>query len=161
VLERIRDLLFGPRTAPPSEREQAERLRAATGVLLLEIAHADKEFHPMEEAVIREALQDRFGLSEGAADELVSYAAEQRKGSVDLFQFTRLINQGFTAEEKLELIEQLWRVVYADGVLHQYEDALVGKVAGLLHLSHRQLIDAKLGVIEALKAEGSRGRVPQ
>jgi uncharacterized tellurite resistance protein B-like protein len=154
VLDRIRDLLFRSRTAPLSEREQAERLRAATCVLLLEIAHADKEFHPMEEAVIREMIKDRFELSKGAADELVSYAAEQRKGSVDLFQFTRLINQGFSVEEKLELIEQLWRVVYADGVLHHYEDALVGKVSGLLHLSHRQLIDAKLGVIEELKAKG-------
>ncbi|HZF54047.1 MAG TPA: TerB family tellurite resistance protein [Polyangiaceae bacterium] len=107
----------------------------------------------MEEAVIREALQDRFELSQKAAEELVAYAAEQRKGSVDLFQFTRLINQSFSAEEKLLLIEQLWRVVYADGVLHQYEDALVGKLAGLLHLPHRELIDIKLGVREELKAK--------
>jgi uncharacterized tellurite resistance protein B-like protein len=155
VLERIRELLFGERerAAASSERDQAERLRAATGVLLLEIAHADKEFHPVEEAVIRDVLRGRFELSRSAAEELVAYAAEQRKGSVDLFQFTRLINQGFSVEDKLALIGELWRVVYADGVLHQYEDALVGKVSGLLRLTHKQLIDAKLSVLEQVKAK--------
>ena len=139
---------------PSNERTEAERLRAATCVLLLEIAHADKELHPMEEAVIRDVLQNRFELSEDAAEELVGYATEQRKGSVDLFQFTRLINQGFSVDDKIQLIEQLWQVVYADGVLHQYEDALVGKLSGLLRLTHKQLIDAKLGVLEGIKARG-------
>lgn len=106
----------------------------------------------MEESVIRDVLQNRFDLSESSTEELVAYSTEQRKGSVDLFQFTRLINQGFSVDEKIQLIEQLWQVVYADGVLHQYEDALVGKLSGLLRLSHKQLIDAKLGVLEGIKA---------
>jgi uncharacterized tellurite resistance protein B-like protein len=157
VLDRIKSLLLGARRgSTPDPKTDGERLRMATCVLLLEIAHADRELHPMEEVVVRDVLQNRFDLEDDAVAELVRFATEQRKESVDLFQFTRLINQSFTVSDKLLLMEELWRVVYADGVLHHYEDALAGKLSGLLRLTHKQLIDAKLGVLDAMKRSTPR-----
>ena len=67
--------------------------------------------------------------------------------SIDLWQFTNLINQNYSIEEKLKVIELIWKVAYSDGKLEKHEDYLAHKIAGLLRLSHGQLIDAKLKVI--------------
>jgi uncharacterized tellurite resistance protein B-like protein len=143
----IKDLL-GKKPEAASGPTGAQRIQLATAILLLEMAHADKEFHPMEQVVIDDVLADRFQLSPEAIEELTAYATQARGASVDLFQHTRLVNQTFSVDEKIELLHQLWRVVYADGVLHRYEDYLVGRLCTLLRLTHKQLIDAKLAVLD-------------
>lgn len=149
MLKRIKSLLTsGPSSEPPTEHE---RIQVATAALLLEMAHADEEFREMEQQIIRDLLQRRFELSEDAAGELMELAQEKRKESLDLFHFAREINRDFTPEEKLEVMEVLWRVVYADGVLDKYEDYLIRKLASLLRLSHRQMIEAKLKVLGELR----------
>ncbi|HDZ24806.1 MAG: hypothetical protein DRN37_02980 [Thermoplasmata archaeon] len=65
---------------------------------------------------------------------------------MDLWQFTNAINRHFSVQEKLQLIDKIWEIAYADEIINQHEDYLVHKIADLLHLSHRQLIDAKLKV---------------
>ena len=66
--------------------------------------------------------------------------------SIDLWQFTNLINQNYSTDEKLQIIETMWKIVYADGRLDKHEDYLVHKLSNLLRLTHKQLIDAKLRV---------------
>ena len=71
-------------------------------------------------------------------------AKEELEGSIDLWRFTSLINENYTMAEKIEVIEEIWRIAYADGHLDKHEDYLVHKMADLLRLTHKQLIDAKL-----------------
>jgi len=70
---------------------------------------------------------------------------------VSLYQFTGLINQHFTPEQKVRVVEMLWQVAYADGHLDPYEEALVRKIADLIHVPHRQFIQAKHRVAESGK----------
>ena len=79
-----------------------------------------------------------------------SSEAELEK-SIDLWQFTNCINQNYPIEDKLKVIEIVWEVAYSDGRLEQHEDYLAHKLATLLRLSHKQLIDAKLKILNSKK----------
>ena len=80
---------------------------------------------------------------------VIPSADEELKGSVDYWQFARLINENYSTEEKIEIIETLWRIVYVDGKMDKHEDHLIHKLSNLLRLSNNQLIDAKLKVLRA------------
>lgn len=120
--------------------------RVAACALFLEMSAIDGEFGDRENELILAALRRQYGLPEEDAAELVEVAAQERKGSVDLWQFTNLINENYTMEEKLRVIETVWKIAYADGFLNKHEDYLVHKLAELLRLTHQQLIEAKLRV---------------
>lgn len=118
----------------------------ATCALFVEIARIDDEFTDAEMEKIISILQTSYGLSREHADALIATAEKQLADSVDLWQFARLINQNYTADEKIEIVETLWRIVYVDGKMDAHEHYLMGKLQNLLRLSHDQLIQAKLKV---------------
>ena len=91
-------------------------------------------------------LKEKYGLSKEYADALIVKAEKELEESVDLWQFARLINENYSNEEKIEIIETLWRIVYVDGKMNKHEHYLMNKLKNLLRLSHGQLIDAKLKV---------------
>ncbi len=144
--------LLGAKTPEDAGAEPQERIQVATCVLLLELAHADGEFHAMEETLIQNLLQQRFGLCGQATAELMDFARQERDASLDMYQFAREINRNFSIDEKLEILESLWRIVYADGVMDKYEEYLMRQLSSLLRLSHRQMIDAKLKVRDEVRA---------
>lgn len=118
----------------------------AVCALLLEMAHADGEFSEEEMTHIIATMQDRFGLSASGVKRVMELADEERKKSIDLWQFTKLISKNSGRDEKLKILDTLWAIVYADGVLDAHEDYLIHKLAYVLDLSHRDLIDSKLRV---------------
>ena len=148
MLNRIKALLGASSAAAPAAPH--ERIQVATCVLLLEMAHADETLHALEEKLVADLLQRRFDLPQEDVAELMVLAEETRRQSPDLFLFAREINAHFSREEKLEIMDTLWRIVYADGVLDKYEDALIRSLATLLRLSHKEMIDAKVAVLDEL-----------
>ena len=123
-----------------------DRIPLAAAVLLLEVAHADGDYHVEEERLIGALLQEHFSVTEELLADLLELAEQTRHNSSDLHQFTREINMAFTQPEKEQIIEAVWRLVYADGRLDHFEEALMRQIGTLIGLSHRQLIDAKLRV---------------
>jgi uncharacterized tellurite resistance protein B-like protein len=130
-----------------------EGVAVATAVFLLEIAHADSQVHHLEEAAVRDGLKAIFGKSSKEVETILEKAHKARDESFDLYQFSREINGYFENEKKNLILENIWRVVYADGTLDKYEEALVRKIAKLMRLSHREMIQAKLKVLN--QREGS------
>jgi len=118
----------------------------ATCALLVEIARIDGTFTLEEMETVISILKEKYGLSRENIDALIAEAERQLEESVDLWQFARLINENYSNEEKMEIIETLWRVGYVDGKMDQYEHYLMNKLKNLLRVSHNQLIDAKLKV---------------
>ena len=145
MLNQLRDLFARP---VEDDETAGERLRLATCVLLMEAAAADDEFTQTEQSHVVSTLRTRFALSSVEADELMQAASEKRAESYDLWQFTHQVNEASSLAEKIGIIEEVWRVVYADGTLDGHEDYLVHKLARLLNLTHRQLIDAKMKVLK-------------
>ena len=132
--------------SPDPKTNTEHDIRVATCALFLEMARIDDSFTEEETATIISILKDKYGLSEEYADALIAAADDELKNSIDYWQFARLINENYSTEEKIEIIETLWRIVYVDGKLDKYEDHLIHKLSDLLRLSHDQLIQAKLRV---------------
>jgi uncharacterized tellurite resistance protein B-like protein len=127
--------------------EPSRDIRVATCAILLEMARVDGKFSDSEKSQIIQTLEDVHGLSEEAVIELIKATSEKLEESIDLWHFTNLINQNYSVEEKIQVIEMVWRLAYSDGVLEEHEDYLLHKLANLLHLTHKQLIEAKLKVL--------------
>jgi len=132
-----------PSEAPGTRHD----VRVATCVLLLEMAQTDGEFEDVEREQIFSILGNEYGLTDEEAAEFAATAEDELKQSLDLWKFTNLINENYSREEKLRVVELVWQVIYADGKLDQYEDYLVHKLATLLDIQHEELIAAKLRVL--------------
>ena len=124
--------------------DNSDRISMATCALLLEIAHADSEFSDEEKDKIIKILENKFNLSSSDAQSLIELADLERKESLDLWQFTNLINQNFTREEKIRVLEVLWSVVYADDIVDMHEEYLMRKLSFLLNINHSDMIDTKI-----------------
>lgn len=146
MFNHIMKLLQGEGEA--TQESRFERAQVATCALLLEVAQSDGIFQSVEMKIIRDLLAQEFSLSEEAVTELVDYSQKYREESPDLFRFAQAINAHFSRAEKLEVMEGIWRVIYADGTLDKFEDALARQLATLLRLDHKDVIDRKLKVLE-------------
>ena len=98
------------------------------------------------ESKIKNIMQSEFDISENKIDEIIELSNEERKESLDLWQFTNLINENFSKEEKIKVIEYIWQVIYADEKVDQYEEYLIRKLSYLLNVDHKDMIEAKLRV---------------
>lgn len=119
------------------------RVRLAVAALLLEMTHADSEVRPQECAAVEAAITDGFGLTPDEVRQLMALAESERHDATDYFQFTSLIRAHYGPEERGQVIEDLWRIAFADARINPYEEHLVRKVAQLLHVPQSTFIAAK------------------
>ncbi len=139
---------------PEQEKsERFDRIQVATCVILLEVAKFDFDFSTIEKETTKAILKQEFSIPEDSIEDLMKIAEEKREDSVDIWEFTNVINQNFPREEKIKIIEAAWKIIYADDKLDKYEDHYVHVLADLLRLRHDELIDAKLRVLYADKTE--------
>ncbi|MEJ2454576.1 MAG: TerB family tellurite resistance protein [Candidatus Thiodiazotropha sp.] len=123
--------------------DTAQRMRLAVAALLFEIAFSDFDSVKSERQMILQIVAKAFMLSPEEAETLLTLAESEHQASTDYFQFTRLINQHYTAQQKVDLVESLWHVAFADGELHRYEEHVIRRLADLLYVSHTDFIAAK------------------
>ena len=141
----IRNIIEGKSlTGKERGEDQEQKKHVAAGVLLLEAAHIDNECTEEEMEHIVATLRAKFDLSDNCVADLLELAHDGRDQAVDLWQFTNHINQHFSPAEKLAVMEDVWRIILIDGQLEKHEDHYAHKLANLLRLSHKQMIDAKL-----------------
>jgi uncharacterized tellurite resistance protein B-like protein len=148
-MKKWKERLFKSLTSePPAETsEKYDRVQIATCVILLEVAKYDFELSSIEEETTKAILKHEFSIPEEAVEDLINIAEEKREESVDLWEFTNIINQNFSREEKMKMMESAWKIIYADEKLDKYEDHYIHVLAGLLRLRHEELIEAKLRVL--------------
>lgn len=127
-----------------------KRLQIAACALFIELAKADGEFSEEEKQFIVSEMNKTFNLDNQCTNELLELAELVVKDSVSIYEFTGIINQHFTQEEKLKLLESLWRLIYQDEKLNAYEDQLIKRIGATLNIEHKQIINAKLLVKEQL-----------
>lgn len=120
------------------------KIEIAACVVLVEVAESDSMFTEDEMEHVLETMKSTFDLSQEHAEEIIKLSRNIRKNAIDIWQFTNRINQDFNHPEKMKLLEAVWKVIYADGRIDEHEDYLVHKLAKLLRLNHKELIDAKL-----------------
>ncbi len=125
-------------------KTSSPRHELAGMALLLEIARADHRHTPDELAAIVRAGAQVFGLSEAESRALLDAATQSVEDAVSLFEFTSTLNAHLDLPARRQLLTHLWKVAYADGAVDRYEEYYLRKIADLLHIGHRGLIQAKL-----------------
>lgn len=133
-----------------SGTEEGHSLQIATAALLIEMMRADACISEDEKKIITNTINSKFGLSEEETDALLQLAEEKIWNATGYFEFTSLMNKCLTYEQKIKVVEHLWDVAFADAILDKHEEYMVRKIAHLIHVSHKDFIEAKLRVKKKL-----------
>jgi uncharacterized tellurite resistance protein B-like protein len=116
---------------------------------MVEVMQADFSLDEREQQAFISVLKQSFDLNENEVIELEELAHAKVEEATSLYEFTRQINDNFSAGEKLELIRNMWRVAFADGEIDRYEDGVIRRVAELIYVAHSDFIRMKLEVKNA------------
>ena len=148
MFDRLRALFEEDKGREPSGGR--DELTIAVAALLIETARVDHTLAEPERQLIGRLLERRFGLRPEEARALEQAAEQRAERSAQLFGFARTINERLPPERRIELIEMLWEVAYADGVLDPLEDSLLRRIGGLIDVSDHERGAARLRVLERL-----------
>jgi len=140
-----------PEPVEKREENQHKKLQIATAALFIEMAKADGSFSDEERERVIHTMQNTFNHDEDCVRELIELSEKKLEESISVYEFTSIINKHFNHEEKFELLEDLWKIIYVDDKLDKYEDRLVKVIGGLINVDHKDIINAKLLVKEQLK----------
>lgn len=134
-----------------SKNEQVDvdqQLKLATAALLIEMMRMDHHIDANERQVVTQSLKTSFNISDEDTENLIELAEQEAHEATDYYRFTVLINNNYGADEKKDIIEHLWRIAYADGILDKHEEHLLRRISDLLHVPHKEFIQAKHRVEE-------------
>lgn len=126
-------------SAPAGERASPHDERAALAALLVEAARSDGAYDDTERARIDRVLATRFAVPPAEARALRAEGEAAQAEAIDLVRFTRAVKDHVPHAERVGIVEALWEVVYADGRRDMHESALIRTLAGLLHVSDREV----------------------
>ena len=129
--------------APSSAMRRVDLTCAA---LLVEVINADHELDEREHQEFMSVLQQSYNIAESDLEELIQLAKDEAFEATSLYEFTKLINDSYDYDQKVELIENMWRIAFSDKRLDKYEDHLIRKVSELIYVSHSDFINTKLKV---------------
>jgi uncharacterized tellurite resistance protein B-like protein len=155
MIERLLNFLTAMET--PAEAPKPDELELAVAVLLIEAARMDEHFDAAERTIIERLLAERFDLTPEAVSKLVEASEQMVQNTAQYFPFTREISKRLSMEQRVGIIEMLWEVAYADGVLDPHEDMLLRQIAGLIHVPDRDRGLARQRALEKLAAARAEG----
>jgi len=147
MIDRLKSFLLGNPEKTPREFGD---LQVAVVALLIRAATSDARFGAEERDTIRRIAADSFGLTPEAVLSLVREAEGEESETLDLHRWAQAIKRAYSEEERVGVIEKMWEVVYADGVLDDYEANLLRRVAGLIYVPDRESGQARQRVIARL-----------
>ena len=130
------------------ENEQFDTVQIAISTLMIQTAVYDGVFDEQEKSEILELIKKYFELTEDQKLSLFKIAMKVNDNSNDMQQFTRVLNTNLSEDEKLNIIEMLWKIIISDGYIDDYENALIRKISGLLYISDRDVGRIKKKLIE-------------
>ena len=147
MIKKIKDLIT--KISNKEEIEESSnilQLDKACAALLVEIAFADKDFDEREKESLKQSLLKSYAIDIETINEIINDAEKTVEESTSLYEYTRTVNDEFEYPQKLNLLENLWKVAYADETLDKYEEHLLRKISDLIHISHSDYINVKLKV---------------
>jgi len=142
MFNQIKQLFSSFNDEQPSLKEHD--LKTAVAALLIEVMRADNELQKDEQQTLTFSLKKYFDLNDEAVAELTEQANKDLDEAIDYFQFSKQINDQCSAKQRIEIVELLWRLAYADGELDAQEEHVIRRVASLLYVTHEDFIAAKL-----------------
>lgn len=125
------------------EADTEVTLQLAAATLMCEVIRADDEIDGRELKALQAVLAQRFQLTPAQIDQLMALAQTRAEEAIDHYQFVKVVNDQCDNEEKVTLLESMWLMAYADGILDPEEELRIRRIADLLYVSHPDFIRAK------------------
>lgn len=138
MLGRLKAAIQSMREPATAEAPSAEPARLACAAVLARAAQLDGRLDAGEEAAMLRLMTERFSIDETAAREILDEAVDDLDASNDIYRYTKVLRDAFDEAERIDLMEMLWEVAYADGTLHELEAQLMRRMAGLLFVDDRE-----------------------
>ena len=143
MLNKIKSLFKNEKKSVlPTKEDYNVNLTCAS--LIIEVALADKDFDVTEINLLKIILKDSYNISPEKIDSLIESAESTVENNTSIYSYTREINDSLNYEQKIDLLDGLWKISYADGTLDKFEEHLVRKISDLIHISHGDFITSKL-----------------
>ena len=158
MLSAIREFFEQRLASPQPAVGQPHTLELATATLLAEVVRLDGSIDERERQAVLAAVREQFHLAPEEAESLFGLAEVEAREATDYYQFTSLIRQHYSQEDRQRIIELMWRAAYADDHLSAHEQHVIRKIADLLYVSHPAYIAAKMRAKEASAAQAPRQR---
>lgn len=154
MFQSFRDLISGMgEDGKSADRFEENDYRLAAAALLVHAAAIDGSVDGTEQAKLHAIIKQRFDLDDGATDALVAKATEAEHEAIDLYHFTARLNRSLDATGRARIVEMMWQIICADGVITEFEDNLVWRAADLLGISRNERIALRERV-EAMQGGG-------
>lgn len=117
-----------------------DKMQLAEAALMYHVIAVDGVIRDEEKAKMAELLSEQFDLSEEETKSLTIEAKTAEQEAIDLYKFTSILKRALKEEDRIKIIEHLWEMVFADGVLHELEDNVVWRIAELLAVDSRNRV---------------------
>jgi len=147
MLDALKKIFSSCEETPPSKEVLLQR---ASALLMLEVANADDDYTDAERKSVLENLSHTYNLSDAEAQVLLDAAESEIDDLLSIQGLTRLMVNELEMEDRIYVVEQLWKIAFSDHHLDHYEDHTVRKIADLLYVSHNDFIKAKIRIQDAL-----------
>ncbi|RBP48431.1 TerB family tellurite resistance protein [Arenicella xantha] len=118
-------------------------LKLAAATLMFEVIRSDGRVDKVELIYMGEILRREFKLNEEELEELFKQAKDTAHEATSLQGFTREICDQWGSTKRMKLLEYLWMLALADDQIDPHERHLVRKVAGLLYLNEKQIVQSR------------------
>ncbi len=141
MIKRLHQWLTGPEAA--RKEPDAHQLAVAATALMVQLSRVDSDQDERELQTIVDCAVAAHQVSRDEAEQILREALDQAEDATSLYEFTGLINDQLDQAAKLSLLESIWRVAFADGRIDKYEEHLIRRMADLLHLNHREYMQAR------------------
>ena len=135
-----------------SSEQDNQKIELASAALMFELMKTDSKIDDREKQALAGVLRTTFALDDETVNSLLAMAQTATEEATSLYEFTSLVNEHYSYDQRVKLIENLWRVAFADTKLDRYEEHLIRQVSDLIYVRHSDFIRTKLLVKENLEA---------
>ena len=150
MFKKIIDLLTPKDGAEKAKALSDDEFRLAAAALLVHVSTIDGSYAEEEQIKLKAILKDRFELSNGEVHTLLAEAENEERDAVDIYGFTSVLARQLDQDGRKKIVEMLWHVTFADGIIHEFENNLVWRASELLGVSTRDRIIIKKRVENGL-----------
>jgi uncharacterized tellurite resistance protein B-like protein len=156
MLSRLKAALESMREpiAAATKTPEVDPARLACAALLARAAQLDGQLDQDEDAAMLRLMVERFAIDEAAGRAILEEAKDDLDTSNDIYRYTKALRDSFDEAERIDLMEMLWEVAYADGTLHDFEAQLMRRLAGLLFVDDRDSGAARKRALDKLGLAG-------
>ena len=143
MFEILRKFISDLNAAEEPETLLHSRKELAQAALMYHVIAVDGVIHEEERQRMAEVLARQFDLNEEETHQLAVEARDAEHAAIDLYKFTSILIRSLDEHDRIGMVENLWEMVFADGVLHELEDNVVWRIAELLGVSSKDRMALK------------------